>query len=123
MSYLDAGHTYYTNGFQVVAATNRPLYSFMPGNATTPVPDLAEGQPRISPDEEDRHGQDQRGIRYAPPVDRAATSADVKYAIERFLSSNVGGQHPGYVEVDRGTALAAGRRAGAPGGIDGAGRI
>src|SRR4051794_17412993 len=42
VDYLDPGHTYYTGGYQVAYATNRPLYNFKPGDAT-PVPDLAEG--------------------------------------------------------------------------------
>ena len=35
-------------------------------------------------------------MKFSPPVNRAVTSKDVKYAIERFFSVNVGGQYPAY---------------------------
>src|SRR5690242_9926002 len=44
VDYLDPGHTYYTAGYQVAYVTQRPLYSFKPGE-TTPTPDLAAGPP------------------------------------------------------------------------------
>src|ERR687886_3041160 len=47
---LDPGQTYSTFGSAVNYAVQRPLYSFKPGDATTPVPDLAEGEPQISSD-------------------------------------------------------------------------
>ena len=50
VDYLDPGQTYYTFGYTVAYATNRPLYSFEPDDAETPVPDLAEGEPLISAD-------------------------------------------------------------------------
>src|SRR5262249_29430893 len=37
-----------------------------------------------------------KGVKFGPPVNRDVTSADVKYAFERFFSVNVGGQYPGY---------------------------
>src|SRR4051812_42867071 len=48
VDYLDPGQTYYTFGYAVAYATQRPLYSFKPGDAVKPVPDLAEGDPQIS---------------------------------------------------------------------------
>jgi peptide/nickel transport system substrate-binding protein len=100
--YLDPGHTYYTFGEMVVLATNRPLYSFKPGDALHPVPDLAAADPQISADQKTVTVTIKPGIRYAPPVDREVTSADVKYAFERFFSVNVGGQYPGYFQVIKG---------------------
>src|SRR5947199_2744408 len=47
VDYLDPGHTYYTFGYTIAYATQRPLYAFKPGS-NTPVPDLADGQPQIS---------------------------------------------------------------------------
>ena len=43
VDYLDPGQTYYTFGYMVAYATQRPLYSFEPDEADKPVPDLAEG--------------------------------------------------------------------------------
>src|SRR5690242_19251241 len=50
VDYLDPGQTYYTFGYAVAYATQRPLYSFKPDDADKPVPDLAESQPQISSD-------------------------------------------------------------------------
>jgi peptide/nickel transport system substrate-binding protein len=102
VDYLDPGHTYYTFGEMVTLATNRPLYSFRPDDALHPVPDLAAADPQISPDLKTVTVQIKPGIRYAPPVNREVTSADVKYAFERFFSVNVGGQYPEYFDVIKG---------------------
>jgi peptide/nickel transport system substrate-binding protein len=96
VDFLDPGHTYYTAGFQIVYATQRTLYSFKPEDGTNPVPDLAAGEPEISADKKTVTVKIRPNIKYAPPVDRAVKAADVKYAIERFFSVNVGGQYPGY---------------------------
>src|SRR4051812_47203171 len=100
--YLDPGRTYYTFGEMVTLATNRPLYSFKPDDAVHPVPDLAADQPQISADQKTVTVAIKPGIRYAPPVNREVTSADVKYAVERFFSTNVGGQYPGYFSIIKG---------------------
>jgi peptide/nickel transport system substrate-binding protein len=99
VDFLDPGHTYYTFGEMVTLATNRPLYSFKPDDALHPVPDLAAGQPQISADQKTVTVTIKPGIKYAPPVNREVTSADVKYAFERFFSTNVGGQYPGYFSI------------------------
>lgn len=96
VDFLDPGHSYYTAGFQVVYATNRTLYSFKPDDGTNPVPDLAESDPEISADKKTVTVKIRTGVKFGPPVDREVTSKDVKYAIERFFSINVGGQYPGY---------------------------
>ena len=49
IDYLDPGQTYYTFGYMVHYAVNRTLYSFKPDESVTPVPDIAEGEPEISP--------------------------------------------------------------------------
>src|ERR671920_396134 len=38
----------------------------------------------------------QQGGNFPPPVDREVTSKDVKYAMERFFTENVGGQYGTY---------------------------
>ena len=37
-----------TNDYEAMYATQQPLYSYMPNNDSTAVPDLASGQPIIS---------------------------------------------------------------------------
>jgi peptide/nickel transport system substrate-binding protein len=98
VDFNDPGHTYYTWGMVFTFATNRPLYSFKPDNGSKPVPDLADGEPQVSADKKTVTVKIKPGIKYAPPVNRAVTSKDVKYAMERFFSVNVGGQYPGYFQ-------------------------
>jgi peptide/nickel transport system substrate-binding protein len=99
--FLDPGHTYYTLGFAVEYAISTPLYYFKPGS-TESVPFLADGEPEISSDSKTITVKIKKGWMFGPPVNRAVTSKDVKYAFERFFSSNVGGQYPGYFQVIEG---------------------
>jgi len=89
VDYLDPGQTYYTFGYMVQYAVNRPLYSFNPSSATDPIPDLADGEPEISSDQKTLTIHLKSGVKYAPPVNREVTSKDVKYAIERAFTSSV----------------------------------
>src|SRR3954451_20520309 len=102
VDYLDPGHSYYTAGFQVIYATNRTLYSFKPDDRVHPVPDLAAGPPEISADHRTVTVPLRGGVGFGPPVNREVTAKDVKYAMERFFSINVGGQYPGYFTVIKG---------------------
>jgi peptide/nickel transport system substrate-binding protein len=89
VDYLDPGQTYYTFGYMVQYAVNRPLYSFSPDQPEEQRPDLAEGDPEISEDGKTVTVKIKTGIKYAPPVDREVTSKDVKYGMERAFSANV----------------------------------
>lgn len=89
VDYLDPGQTYYTFGYAVAYATQRPLYSFKPDDAETPVPDLAEGDPQISDDNKTITVKLRSGVKFSPPVNREVTSKDVKYAFERAFTQNV----------------------------------
>lgn len=102
VDFLDPGHTYYTAGFQVVYATHRTLYSFTPEDGSNPVPDLAEADPEVSEDKKTVTVKLRKGVMFGPPVDREVVADDVKYAIERFFSINVGGQYPSYFNVIQG---------------------
>ena len=81
---------YYTFGYMVQYAVNRPLYSFTPGRP-------GHGRARTSPTASRRSPTDKKtitvkiktGVKYAPPVNREVTSKDVKYAIERAFTTNV----------------------------------
>jgi peptide/nickel transport system substrate-binding protein len=95
VDYLDPGHTYYTVGYTVTYATQRPLYNFKPGQ-TTPVPDLAVGPPQVSPDAKTITVKLRRGVRFSPPVSREVTSKDVKYAFERAFTANVANEYTTY---------------------------
>ena len=92
VDFLDPGHTYYSVGYQVAYATQRPLYGFEPGRAE-PVPDLAEAAPEIAADSRSVTVKLREGVKFGPPVNREITSKDVKYAFERSFSANVGGQY------------------------------
>src|SRR5215207_3424035 len=80
VDYLDPGQSYYTFGYFVLYSTNRPLYSFAPGDEE-PQPDLADGEPQISDDKKEITVKIKTGVKYAPPVDREVKSEDIKYAI------------------------------------------
>ena len=89
VDYLDPGLAYYTFGYMVEYAVNRPLYSFKPDNSEKPVPDLATGPPEISADNKTITVKIKPGVKYAPPVNREVTTKDIKYAFERAFSKNV----------------------------------
>jgi len=102
VDYVDPGHTYYTTGYMLAYAIGRPLYSFKPGE-DTPTPDLAEDDPEISADKKTITVKIKKGVKFGPPVDRDVTSKDVKYAIERAFSANVGGQFTFFFAAIEGT--------------------
>jgi peptide/nickel transport system substrate-binding protein len=89
VDYIDPGQTYYTFGYQVLYATNRPLYSFAPEDKDKPRADLAEGDPQISADKKTITVKIKKGIKYGPPVNREVKTPDIKYAFERAFSANV----------------------------------
>ena len=89
VDFVDPAQTYYAFGYTVHYAVNRPLYSYGPGDAGQPRPDVADGAPRVSADGRTVTVRIKPGIRYAPPVDREVSSKDVKYAFERAFSAHV----------------------------------
>ena len=66
VDYVDPGRTFYTAGYNVLYATNRTLYYFLPSSGTEPVPDLADGPPTISADNKTRDRQAQEGRQVRP---------------------------------------------------------
>jgi peptide/nickel transport system substrate-binding protein len=96
--HLDPGQSYFQIDYIVVYATQRPLYSFKP-DGSTPTPDVADGPPQITADGKTVTVKIKPNIKYSPPVNRAVTSDDVKYAFERDFNPNVpnayvGGYYP-----------------------------
>jgi peptide/nickel transport system substrate-binding protein len=101
VDFLDPGQTYYTGGYQVLYATQKPLYSFKPGD-TNQRPDLAAGMPKISPDKKTVTVELQKGVKFAPPVNREIQAKDIKYAFERAFSKNVPNQYTTYFNFIKG---------------------
>lgn len=86
--HLDPGMAYYTLDYEVVLATQRPLYSQKP-NSTQPTPDIAAAAPEISGDGKTVTVHLRTGVHFSPPVNREVTADDVAYAIERGANPNV----------------------------------
>jgi peptide/nickel transport system substrate-binding protein len=97
---IDPRITYYQYGMNVAYTTQRPLYSYKPDDATTPVPDLAEGPPDISKDGKTVTVKIRSGVKFSPPVNREVTSDDVRYAIESSFTPNVPGPYFGAYLAD-----------------------
>ncbi len=88
VDYIDPGLAYYQFSFEVLYPVNRPLYGYEAGSNKV-VPDLAESDPVISDGGKTFTVKLRKGVRFAPPVNREVTSADVKYAIERGFAQSV----------------------------------
>jgi peptide/nickel transport system substrate-binding protein len=86
--HLDPGQSYFQIDYLAVYATQRPLYSFRP-DQKTPTPDLAAGPPQISADGKTVTIHIKPNVKWSPPLNRAVTSDDVKYAFERDFNPNV----------------------------------
>ena len=86
---IDPGMAYFTLDYEVMYATQRPLYSYKPNTFATPIPDMASGPPEISADGKTITVHIRHGVHFSPPVNREVTSADVAYAIERGANPNV----------------------------------
>src|SRR4051795_6831951 len=95
VDYIDCGATYYQMGQFVCYATQRPLYSYKPDDATTLVPDLASAAPEVSADAKTVTIKIRSDVKFSPPVNRVATSKDVKYAIERGFFNTVNNGYAG----------------------------
>ena len=91
VDFIDPGQTYYTGGFQVIYATQTPLYIPKPpiGDAE---PGLAESKPEISDDKKSVTVTLKKGVKFGPPVNREIQAKDVKYAFERAATKNVPNQ-------------------------------
>jgi peptide/nickel transport system substrate-binding protein len=86
---IDPGIAYYSIDYEVVYATQRPLFSYKPNTFATPTPDMASGPGEISSDGKTVTVHIRHGVHFSPPVNREVTSADVAYAIERGANPNV----------------------------------
>jgi peptide/nickel transport system substrate-binding protein len=87
--HLDPAEAYSALDNEVILATQRPLFSYLPGAQQEPAPDLASGPAVVSPDGKTVTVHIRHGVHFSPPVNREVTSADVAYAIERGANPNV----------------------------------
>jgi len=88
VDYIDPALAYYQFSWEIIYPVNRPLYGYKAGSNKV-IPDLAESDPVISTDGKTFTIHLRKGVRFAPPVNREVTSADIKYAIERGFSQSV----------------------------------
>lgn len=95
VDYIDPGAAYYQLSYMLDYATQRPLYSWAPDEETTPTPDLADGQPEVTNGGRTITVKIKQGIKFSPPVNRAAVAGDVKYAIERGFKPSVANGYAG----------------------------
>jgi peptide/nickel transport system substrate-binding protein len=102
VDHIDPGQAYYAFTYEITRPTQRALLAVKPGT-TQLIPDLAASIPTVSKDGLTVTVHLRQGIRFSPPVNRAVTSADVKYAIERGFSASVAnGYAAAYFGVLRG---------------------
>jgi peptide/nickel transport system substrate-binding protein len=87
--HLDPGQTYFSIDYEIMYATQRPLYTYKPNTFKETTPDMAEKQPEISADGKTITIKIRHGVHFSPPVNREVTSADVAYGMERVASPNV----------------------------------
>jgi peptide/nickel transport system substrate-binding protein len=95
VDYIDPGAEYYAFSYMVGYATQRPLFSFTPGDISLAKPDLAASDAVISNNNTTVTVKIRPDVHYSPPVNRAVTSKDVKYAIERGLLPGVANGYEG----------------------------
>jgi peptide/nickel transport system substrate-binding protein len=108
---LDPGVTYASLDLNLLASTVRTLYTYAPNDPATLEPDLAAGPPQVSPDGKTLTVSIRGGVKFAPPVNRAVTSRDVRYAIERGFNPNVANP---YASTYYGDLVGADRATGGP---------
>ena len=96
VDYIDPGAAYYQFTYMVTSATQTPLESYDPDDVEEPTPLLATEAPTVSDGGKTITYTIRDDVKYSPPVDRVATAADVKYAIERSLLPGVPN---GYVQT------------------------
>jgi peptide/nickel transport system substrate-binding protein len=87
--HIDPGEAYAEIDYEVIYATQRPLYSYEPDSFAKPTPDMAAGPPEVSSNNRTITIHIRHGVHFSPPVNREVTSADVAYALERGANPNV----------------------------------
>ena len=107
--HLDPGEAYFALDYDVIYATQATLYMFPPNNTATTIPNLASGPAQISDGGKTVTVHIRPNVRFSPPVNRAVTSADVAYGIERGANPNVANPYfPAYFFYIQGADKATG---------------
>ncbi len=118
--YLDPAVDWEGNGWSIEHTMYNTLltYASAPGTPGTQlVPDMATEVPTVANGGITNNGKTytfhlRPGIKFAPPVDREVTAADVKYSIERMLSADTRPVPPGasfYMSIVGAPAFNAGK--------------
>src|SRR6202023_525124 len=75
--------------YEIMYATQLTLYHYLPNTNTTLTPNLASGMPIVTNGGKTITVHIKPNVHFSPPVNRAVTSADIAYAIERGANPNV----------------------------------
>lgn len=107
--HLDPGESYFSLDYDVLYPTQAALYMFAPNSSTQIIPYLASGMPILSDGGKTVTVHIKSNVHFSPPVNRAVTSADVAYAIERGANPNVANPYfPSYFFYIQGADKATG---------------
>jgi peptide/nickel transport system substrate-binding protein len=110
---MDPSREYYGPAWALLRTMTRSLLAFPPAPApdgNKVVPDLATALPKVSADKLTYTLTIRKDVKFSPPVDRAITCADFKYAFERMFSkAGTGGYSFYYTVIEGAPALAAGK--------------
>jgi peptide/nickel transport system substrate-binding protein len=102
---LDTAVFYYP---PIARAYARTLYGYnLSGpreQATIPVPDIASGEPQVSPDRRTYTFTLRAGVRYAPPVNREVTARDFITAIQRLYDKTTPSYAQPYADLIAGAS-------------------
>jgi peptide/nickel transport system substrate-binding protein len=118
---LDPGYAYAAVDWALLRGVVRELYSFdsrvRGEQAMTPVPDLADGPPKLTDEGRTYTFQLRKGVRYAPPVSREVRAEDFVYAVERQLDPDHERSPNPYSSLIEGTSEFAAGKAGTISGM------
>jgi peptide/nickel transport system substrate-binding protein len=110
---LDPGIAYGAVDWALLRGVVRELYSFdsrlQDERRLMPVPDLADGPYRLSPDGRTYTFRLRKGVRYDRPVDREVEARDFVYAVERQLDKGNPSPNPYTSLIDGVAEFAAGK--------------
>jgi peptide/nickel transport system substrate-binding protein len=115
--FLYPGESYFDIDYAIDYATQRPLFAYMPNNAENVVPDMAAFMPTTANGGISDGGRTltvhiRTGVHFSAPVNRAVTSSDIAYAIERGANPNVATPYfASYFGADATSALQGAQRA------------
>ncbi len=115
---LDPGYWYYQGDYvDLGLTTQRQLYSWPPA-ATTPVPDLATGMPKITNGGKTLTFTIRSGVHYSSPLqNKTVAAADIAYAMQRCLLPKTGNGYAGayFTPIVGAPAVLAGKSSSASG--------